>query len=157
MIAILLVEATSSIVLRTLVIVVNIVKLWHHASSISFLAFKQGRIHWSFSTSVASTFTSQSRCVKSVIARWDAFTSWIEILLNVRISIFVFLSVVSRWICIDRRICLNAVSRILIVDLLECILIKVYWTLPMRSVLTDQLSLVGHLSALRKVIYTLGR
>ena len=74
MVTVLLVEATSSIVLRTLVIVVNVVKLGHH-SSIAFLAFKQRRIHGSFSASVASTFTSQSRCVKSVIARRDAFTT----------------------------------------------------------------------------------
>ena len=58
----------------------------------------------------------------------------------------------------DPPFVLDAISRILIVDLLECILIKVYWTsLPMRCVLIDQLCLVGHLSALRKVIDTLGR
>ena len=39
MVTVLLVEPTSSIVLRTLVIVVNVVKLGHH-SSIAFLAFK---------------------------------------------------------------------------------------------------------------------
>ena len=57
--------------------------------------------------------------------------------LQLLVPVFILLSIESSLICIHRGICFDPVRRILVVNLLECVLVEIDWTLAMRCVLID--------------------
>ena len=155
MVVVLLV-VTTTVTMGALIIITNVVQFWHHPSSACInilVSFEQRRVHLAILASIAatsSTFTCKSRCVTWIITRVYSLLPIISVKMRLQllVPILILWPIVSILVCIYRRVSFDYIRCVLVVNLLEGVLVKIYWTLAMRSILINQLSLILDLRAL---------